>query len=79
MLGTQQAGAAAFLTPGCVFILLAEQVDVVAGQKTGFFLDQRENRALVGRLSARTPDLPHGRSVLNCFGYTGGFSCYAGR
>ena len=40
------------------------------GQKTGFFLDQRENRAAVGRLAA-------GRKVLNLFCYTGGFSIYA--
>lgn len=40
------------------------------GQKTGFFLDQRENRAMVGRYSA-------GRNVLNLFCYTGGFSIYA--
>ncbi|MEZ4909374.1 MAG: class I SAM-dependent rRNA methyltransferase [Saprospiraceae bacterium] len=45
-------------------------VDVVKGQKTGFFLDQRENRALVGRFAK-------GKSVLNCFSYTGGFSMYA--
>jgi len=45
-------------------------VDVAAGQKTGFYLDQRDNRALVGELSA-------GRDVLNCFCYTGGFSLYA--
>lgn len=40
------------------------------GQKTGFFLDQRDNRALVGKLS-------QGRRVLNLFCYTGGFSVYA--
>ena len=40
------------------------------GQKTGFFLDQRENRAAVGRLA-------EGRHVLNLFCYTGGFSVYA--
>lgn len=40
------------------------------GQKTGFFLDQRENRALVERCAA-------GRNVLNLFCYTGGFSVYA--
>ncbi len=40
------------------------------GQKTGFFLDQRENRALVASLSK-------GRNVLNLFCYTGGFSIYA--
>ena len=45
-------------------------VDWTVGQKTGFFLDQRENRALVGRYSA-------GRNVLNLFCYTGGFSVYA--
>ena len=40
------------------------------GQKTGFFLDQRENRQRVGQLS-------RGRNVLNLFCYTGGFSIYA--
>ena len=40
------------------------------GQKTGFFLDQRDNRELVRQLSA-------GRTVLNAFGYTGGFSIAA--
>lgn len=45
-------------------------VNWTEGQKTGFFLDQRENRALVGRFS-------QGRNVLNLFCYTGGFSVYA--
>jgi 23S rRNA (cytosine1962-C5)-methyltransferase len=45
-------------------------VDVAAGQKTGFYLDQRDNRKLIGELS-------EGRDVLNCFCYTGGFSLYA--
>ena len=45
-------------------------VDWETGQKTGFFLDQRENRALVERYAA-------GRRVLNLFCYTGGFSVYA--
>lgn len=45
-------------------------IDWLRGQKTGFFVDQRDNRALVGALS-------HGRSVLNMFCYTGGFSVYA--
>ena len=45
-------------------------VNWTEGQKTGFFLDQRENRALVGKLS-------EGRNVLNLFCYTGGFSIYA--
>ncbi|MHB0924879.1 MAG: class I SAM-dependent rRNA methyltransferase [Gallionellaceae bacterium] len=46
------------------------RVDVAAGQKTGFYLDQRDNRALTETLAA-------GRDVLNCFCYTGGFSLYA--
>lgn len=46
------------------------KVDVVNGQKTGFFIDQRENRELVKQYSKN-------KSVLNCFGYTGGFSVYA--
>ena len=45
-------------------------VNWTEGQKTGFFLDQRENRAMVEKLSA-------GRKVLNLFCYTGGFSIYA--
>lgn len=46
------------------------RIDWLKGQKTGFFVDQRDNRALVGRYS-------RGRSVLNMFCYTGGFSVYA--
>ena len=45
-------------------------VNWTEGQKTGFFLDQRDNRALVGSLAK-------GRNVLNLFCYTGGFSIYA--
>ena len=45
-------------------------VDWIAGQKTGLFIDQRENRALLERYSK-------GRSVLNMFCYTGGFSLAA--
>jgi len=45
-------------------------VDWEAGQKTGFFLDQRENRRLLG-------DFSKGKTVLNTFCYTGGFSVYA--
>ena len=44
--------------------------DLAAGQKTGFYLDQRENRARVRRLAA-------GRTVLNLFSYSGGFSVAA--
>jgi 23S rRNA (cytosine1962-C5)-methyltransferase len=46
------------------------KIDWTTGQKTGFFIDQRENRKLVA-------DYSEGRSVLNMFGYTGGFSVYA--
>jgi 23S rRNA (cytosine1962-C5)-methyltransferase len=46
--------------------------DILVGQKTGFFLDQRENRRLIGQLSKEA-------RVLNLFGYTGGFSIAAGR
>ena len=49
---------------------LAYEVDVVQGQKTGFYLDQRDNRALAGSLSAD-------RDVLNAFCYTGGFTLAA--
>ncbi|MFH1120752.1 MAG: class I SAM-dependent rRNA methyltransferase [Bacteroidota bacterium] len=45
-------------------------VDFINGQKTGFFLDQRDNRALLARYA-------NGRNVLNAFCYTGGFSVYA--
>ncbi len=45
-------------------------IDWLRGQKTGFFVDQRDNRDLLRRYSA-------GRSVLNMFCYTGGFSVYA--
>ncbi len=45
-------------------------VDVRGGHKTGFYLDQRFNRAIVGRLAQR-------RDVLDCFAYTGGFTAHA--
>ncbi len=45
-------------------------INFYEGQKTGFFIDQRENRELVASLAS-------GRRVLNCFGYTGGFSLAA--
>jgi len=46
-------------------------VDLLKGQKTGFFLDQREHRLTLGRMSTDC-------RVLNAFGYTGGFSIHAG-
>ena len=45
-------------------------IDWEKGQKTGFFIDQRENRKLLGKYSK-------GKKVLNVFSYTGGFSIYA--
>ena len=51
---------------------LVFEADVIRGQKTGFFLDQRDNRARVGTMSA-------GRDVLNVFSFSGGFSLYAAR
>jgi 23S rRNA (cytosine1962-C5)-methyltransferase len=45
-------------------------IDYVHGQKTGFFIDQRDNRALLGEYAK-------GKKVLNVFCYTGGFSIYA--
>ncbi len=49
---------------------LSFRIDWLRGQKTGFFIDQRENRALVERYAAN-------KDVLNMFCYTGGFSLYA--
>ncbi|MDO9546070.1 MAG: class I SAM-dependent methyltransferase, partial [Pelolinea sp.] len=46
------------------------QVDVVNGQKTGFYLDQRDNRKAIQKYAADA-------KVLNCFSYTGGFTVYA--
>jgi 23S rRNA (cytosine1962-C5)-methyltransferase len=60
-------GPVCFLENGLQF-----QADVVCGQKTGFFLDQRENRRAVERLAG-------GRRVLNAFSFSGGFSVYAAR
>jgi 23S rRNA (cytosine1962-C5)-methyltransferase len=48
------------------------EADVLRGQKTGFFLDQRENRQIIETLAA-------GRKVLNAFSFSGGFSLYAAR
>lgn len=47
---------------GCRFL-----IDIIQGHKTGFYLDQRENRIWVGRLA-------QGKEVLDCFSYTGGFA-----
>jgi 23S rRNA (cytosine1962-C5)-methyltransferase len=59
--------AVVFLENGIRF-----EADVLRGQKTGFFLDQRENRREVGELA-------RGLAVLNVFSFSGGFSLYAAR
>ncbi len=48
------------------------EADVIRGQKTGFFLDQRENRRIVETFA-------RGRTMLNAFSFSGGFSLYAAR
>src|SRR4051812_13827843 len=58
-------GPVEFLENGLRF-----EADVLRGQKTGFFLDQRENRKIVGTLA-------RDRDVLNAFSFSGGFSVYA--
>ena len=65
LLGPDPIIPAQFLENGLKF-----HVDVIKGQKTGFFLDQRDNRFLIKNISS-------GLSVLNVFSYTGGFSIYA--
>jgi 23S rRNA (cytosine1962-C5)-methyltransferase len=64
----QRAAVPLSVTEGDTTLL----VDVMHGQKTGFFLDQRDTRALVRRLAS-------GRRVLNAFAYTGAMSVAAGR
>ena len=65
--GTELNGPVVFLENGIRF-----EAEPIIGQKTGFFLDQRDNRERVGKLSK-------GKHVLNVFSYTGGFSLYAAR
>lgn len=65
LIGTAPSGPVIFEENGLRF-----GADVVQGHKTGFFFDQRENRAHVRSLSS-------GRSVLDVFAYSGGFSVYA--
>ena len=66
-LGKKPGGPVVFSESGLCF-----EADVWRGQKTGFFLDQRENRRLVETLA-------RGRRVLNAFSFSGGFSVYAAR
>jgi 23S rRNA (cytosine1962-C5)-methyltransferase len=65
--GPPLTGPVVFLETGLRF-----EAEVLRGQKTGFFLDQRENRRRVEMLA-------RGRTVLNAFSFSGGFSVYAAR
>jgi 23S rRNA (cytosine1962-C5)-methyltransferase len=65
--GTLSNNSIMFIENGITF-----EADIQNGQKTGFFLDQRDNRARVEKLSKD-------KRVLNMFSYTGGFSVYAAR
>jgi len=65
-LAGDDAGSSAIVTENG----LRFRVNWETGQKTGFFIDQRDSRSLVRNYS-------EGRKVLNMFGYTGGFSVYA--
>jgi 23S rRNA (cytosine1962-C5)-methyltransferase len=67
LIGKEHAGVIVFQETGLRF-----EADVLRGQKTGFFLDQRENRRQVEALA-------EGRTVLNSFSFSGGFSLYAAR
>ncbi len=67
LLGEPPMEPVSFLENGLRF-----SADVLQGQKTGFFLDQRDNRALIERIS-------RGRRVLNLYSFNGGFSVAAGR
>ena len=67
LVGSTPTGPVVFLENGIRF-----EAEVIRGQKTGFFLDQRENRRRVESLAA-------GRDVLNAFSFSGGFSLYAAR
>ena len=65
--GDKLVGVVIFKENGILF-----EADPIRGQKTGFFLDQRDNRARVEKISKD-------KAVLNIFSYTGGFSLYAAR
>jgi 23S rRNA (cytosine1962-C5)-methyltransferase len=67
LIGDPLKGPVEFLENGLRF-----EADVLRGQKTGFFLDQRENRQFVETLA-------RDRHVLNAFSFSGGFSLYAAR
>lgn len=63
--GEAPSGPVEFMESGLRFL-----ADIAGGQKTGFFLDQRDNRRIVAQYAT-------GREVLDCFSYTGGFAVFA--
>jgi len=65
LMGTEPLDLVEILENGLKFL-----VDVKTGHKTGFYLDQRENRKLIGNYAANV-------EMLNCFSYTGGFGIFA--
>jgi len=67
LVGTAPQSPVPFIENGLNFT-----ADIAHGQKTGFFLDQRDNRHIIRRMAM-------GKAVLNMFAYTGGFSIAAGR
>jgi 23S rRNA (cytosine1962-C5)-methyltransferase len=67
LFGPAPEGPVHFLEDGLTF-----EADVLRGQKTGFFLDQRDNRRAVAALAA-------GKEMLNAFSFSGGFSLHAAR
>jgi len=67
LIGDKLEACPTFLESGLRF-----EADVLRGQKTGFFLDQRENRRIVETIAP-------GRTMLNAFSFSGGFSLYAAR
>jgi len=74
LLGEAVSGPVIFQEYGLKF-----EADVVRGQKTGFFLDQRENRRIVGSLVEKLVQQGDGRRVLNAFSFSGGFSLASAR
>ncbi|TSA87104.1 class I SAM-dependent rRNA methyltransferase [Deinococcus detaillensis] len=74
LLGEDLSGPIIFQEYGLNF-----EADVLRGQKTGFFLDQRENRRIVGSMVEKLVQQGDGRRVLNAFSFSGGFSLASAR
>ena len=74
LIGDEPLGPVIFEEYGLKF-----EADTVRGQKTGFFLDQRENRRIVGSMVEKLVQQGDGRRVLNAFAYSGGFSLASAR